>query len=77
VDWLDWTGWNWFQPNVAHYRDYLTEEGLAPSTVSAYLSTVRGRYGATLSTNDEELVVGEIDGRRIDWVTDLTGSKFG
>jgi len=41
--WLDDTGRGWAAPDLAAYRDYLSET-LAPVSVSAYLSTVRARY---------------------------------
>lgn len=34
----------WYQPSLAAYRDDLLEDGLLPSTVSSYLSTIRGAY---------------------------------
>lgn len=34
----------WYQPDLAAYRDDLLRDGLAPSTVSSYLSTIRGAY---------------------------------
>lgn len=45
VAWLDATGGHWARPDLAGYRDYLLHErGLVPASVSAHLSTVRGRY---------------------------------
>jgi hypothetical protein len=39
-------------PDLAAYRDYLLQaRELSPSSVAAYLSTVRGRYQALLSDN--------------------------
>lgn len=40
---LDTTGAAWHEVNLAAYRDHLLAEGLTPSSVSAHLSTVRGR----------------------------------
>jgi len=50
--WLDATGRNWTQPDLAAYRDYLlTERGTSLSSVAAHLSTVRGRYRSLLRDN--------------------------
>lgn len=35
---------HWYQPDLATYRDDLLADGLASSTVSSYLSTIRGAY---------------------------------
>jgi hypothetical protein len=35
---------NWLQPDLAAWRDALIEQGKAPATVNAYLSSVRGAY---------------------------------
>lgn len=42
--WLDTTGASWWVPDLATYRDHLLGSGLAASTVSAHLSTIRARY---------------------------------
>lgn len=39
--WLDATGCSWYQPDLAAYRDFLLEEGLARTSVQAHLSTIR------------------------------------
>lgn len=46
--WLDETGVSWWAPDLGQYRDVLLESGLAPATVSAHLSTIRGRYDVLL-----------------------------
>lgn len=40
-----------YLPDLAAYRDALKAEGLANSTVAAYLATVRGAYGRLLRSN--------------------------
>lgn len=52
TDWLDMTGQHWTRPDLAEYRDLLLDEGLAPTSVSAHLSTVRGRYRELLHNRD-------------------------
>lgn len=42
---------SWLNPDLAAYRDWLLSEDYAASTVSAHLSTVRGRYGQLLRDN--------------------------
>ena len=48
------TGWlgerSWLSPDLAAYRDHLLEN-YAASTVSAHLSTIRGRYQSLLRDN--------------------------
>ncbi len=44
TDWLDTERLNWWQPDLAEYRDYLLDEGLAPASIAAHLSTLRGQY---------------------------------
>lgn len=44
TDWLQEQGRGLYTPDLAAWRDDLLEEGLAPSSARAYLSTVRGRY---------------------------------
>src|SRR3972149_3896606 len=52
ANWLDQNERHWFAPDLAIYRDYLLgERGLAPSSVSAHLSTIRGRYQTLLRDN--------------------------
>ena len=65
IDWLAWTGRSWISPDLRAYRDYLLHERtkidpptgatvsatLAPRTVVAHLSTIRGRYDALLRDN--------------------------
>jgi hypothetical protein len=48
--WLDRTGGAWREPDLRAYRDHLLEP-LAPSTVLAHLSTIRGRYKRILLNN--------------------------
>lgn len=51
VQWLDNTGGNWHAPDLAAYRDVLAARGLKPASISAHLSTIRGRYNALLTDN--------------------------
>ena len=52
IDWMQDNGERWLQPDLAAYRDYLlAERRLAPASVAAHLSTVRGRYTALLRDN--------------------------
>jgi integrase len=44
VGWQQATGRAWHSPDLAAWRDDLLSEGLKPSTIAAYLATVRGRY---------------------------------
>lgn len=48
TDWLDLNSLSWWQPDLAEYRDYLLDEGLAPASVAAHLSTLRGQYQRVL-----------------------------
>ena len=48
--WMDAQGRQWYEPDLAAYRDHLLTT-LAPSSASAHLSTVRARY-ATILRND-------------------------
>jgi hypothetical protein len=41
--WLEGNGLNWFQPDLAYYRDDLLKT-LSPASVQAHLSTIRGQY---------------------------------
>ncbi len=51
-DWLDEKYLNWFEPDLAAWRDYLLEErDLSPTSARAYLSTVRGAYDQALRDN--------------------------
>lgn len=47
-DWLDATGRDWLNPDLAIYRDTMLREGKAPSTVNFHLSTIRSRYADLL-----------------------------
>lgn len=49
VDWLEDSGGDLYRPDLAAYRDKLLTDGLAPSSVAAHLSTVRGAYRAILT----------------------------
>ena len=48
--WLDTTGRDALTPDLSGYRDAMAGE-LAPATVGAHLSTIRGRYRAILRDN--------------------------
>ena len=48
AEWLEVEGQPWYSPDLAAWRDSLAAAGLAPSSVGAYLSTVRGRYAELL-----------------------------
>ena len=50
--WIAEAGHDWFAPNLAAYRDDMLAVGLAPSTVSAHLSTVRARYREIVRERD-------------------------
>ncbi len=52
VRWLNARQLSWYQPSLAAYRDDLLARGLAPSTVSAHLSTIRARYRTLLRERD-------------------------
>lgn len=63
IDWLDAHQQAWYQPDLAAYRDYLLntyqnarrphrQPGLAPSSASTHLATIRGRYQQLLRDND-------------------------
>lgn len=43
---------DWWQPDLAAYRDDLIAGGLAAISVSAYLGTLRGQYQKLLVSND-------------------------
>jgi len=51
ADWLLESGHQWYQPDLAVYRDALLGRGLAASSVRAHLSTVRGQYKRLLKDN--------------------------
>lgn len=65
INWLNATGRAWYQPDLEAYRDYLLYERvrvnphtgqtqpatLSPTTVQAYLATLRGRYQTLLRDN--------------------------
>lgn len=42
----------WYQPDLAAYRDDLLRDGLAASSVSSYLATIRGAYRKLARRND-------------------------
>lgn len=42
----------WYAPDLAAYRDHLLQAGYAAASVSAHLSTVRGRYQMLLRDRD-------------------------
>ena len=48
VAWLETQQGSLYAPDLAGYRDALLAEGLQPSSVRAYLATVRSRYRALL-----------------------------
>ncbi len=48
---LKWSGDGWIKPDLASYRDWLFSCGLAPVSVQAHLSTVRGAYKRILKSN--------------------------
>jgi site-specific recombinase XerD len=50
ANWLTKTGRQWYEPDLAGYRDELLDT-YAPSTVSAHLSTIRARYNEILRDN--------------------------
>jgi site-specific recombinase XerD len=50
IEWLDDNRLRWTQPSLAAYRDHLLER-LSPSTVKAYLSTIRAHYKRLLVDN--------------------------
>jgi len=55
ITWLDDNGMTWTEPDLAAYRDYLLNDRprpLAPRSVAAHLSTIRGRYHVLLKSND-------------------------
>ena len=65
IDWLTQNKRSWYQPDLQAYRDYLLYRRervdgrgqrepatLAPQTVAAHLSTIRGRYDALTRSND-------------------------
>lgn len=52
-DWLDENKMEWYQPDLAAWRDDLLENrGLSPASARAYLSTVRGAYDQALRDNN-------------------------
>lgn len=48
--WLKDNGLSWHSPDMTAYRDELLQH-LAPATVAAHLSSIRGRYNALLQDN--------------------------
>jgi len=51
-DWLTDQGHDWHEPALGSYRDHLIDQGLALTSVSAHLSTIRGRYRVLLKDNN-------------------------
>jgi site-specific recombinase XerD len=51
-DWQLKTQDKWYLPDLASWRDYLSEKDLTATTVRAYLSTVRAAYRHLLRSND-------------------------
>lgn len=57
IEWLNANNLHWTNPCLADYRNFLLHEGkrrgggLAPATVGAHLSTIRGRYASLLRDN--------------------------
>jgi site-specific recombinase XerD len=52
-DWLNAHQCHWSNPDLAAYRDHLRDvRGLAGSSISAHLATIRSRYNALLRDND-------------------------
>ncbi|MEO1443412.1 MAG: tyrosine-type recombinase/integrase, partial [Chloroflexota bacterium] len=52
-EWQLVSGYVWYQPALAQWRDYLLEtQKLQPTTVRAYLSTVRAAYQQLLRSNE-------------------------
>jgi site-specific recombinase XerD len=49
---MNWAGDTWIKPDLGAYRDDLFEQGLAPTSVQAHLSTVRGAYKRILKNNN-------------------------
>jgi site-specific recombinase XerD len=51
VAWMEHEGFAWFSPDLEAYRDRLLEAGMAPSSVAAHLSTIRGAYKRLMRHN--------------------------
>lgn len=51
ADWQAGQGLAWWQPELEAWRDELLAAGLAPSSVAAYLATVKGSYRRALEDN--------------------------
>ena len=52
IDWMaDHKSIMWLQPDLLAYRDHLFDEGLANTSISSHLATVRGGYRALLRDN--------------------------
>ncbi|MEA3340880.1 MAG: tyrosine-type recombinase/integrase, partial [Chloroflexota bacterium] len=51
ADWLKERDYPWHEPDLRAYRDAMLAQDYAPTTVSAHLSTVRGRYRRLLRDN--------------------------
>ncbi len=52
MGWIAEAGHDWFAPDLAAYRDAMLGDGLAPSSVLAHLSTIRGRYQEIVRDRD-------------------------
>lgn len=51
VRWLDSRSGHWTQPDLAEYKQHLLESGLSERSVSANLSSIRGRYKRLITDN--------------------------
>ena len=51
MDWIGAEGRPWTELDLVAYRDHLLENGYASATVTAHMSTIRGRYQAVLRDN--------------------------
>jgi site-specific recombinase XerD len=51
VRWLDMYGHNWFEPDLAAYRDYLQDRRLMPTSIRAHLATIRSNYDRMMNQN--------------------------
>jgi site-specific recombinase XerD len=52
AQWLDAMNGVWYAPDLSAYRDELMRRGLAPSSIAAHLSTIRGRYRVIIRNRD-------------------------
>jgi hypothetical protein len=55
----------WHDPDLAAYRDALLADGKAPATVSAHLSTIRGRYAVIIADNTTRDALHILAGQRL------------